>query len=321
MPSPALVRKLRRAGDEKEEEREDQEKDDDEEESPTSSSGELDMEALKSLTRFVQMGGGQIGASDGRLRMNSFEISAGQTKPSSFALPTLLQQASKTPPAAHLSMKHAFSPAHASIQASGPPAEYLHFLPLKKLVPELPNRVPNRIAASVLKHIDPEDDGSTTPTPRSSTLSSAATDPYANALVLHREKIESARIDLEAEYVDSLAVRLSTQRQDALAELEAFREAAPILQEDLDEIRVIWGGSSFIANESGASIPCHPAAGMCLTEQGESSSADLTSASSWNFSRSLSIGKSIWQKSANHDPFLTGTIFAKVRQQHSSSVI
>jgi len=320
MPSPALTRRLRRAGDEKEEEQEDQGNDDDEEDSPISSSSTPDMQALKNLTRFVQMGCGQIGSSESRLHTNSFETSAAQTQLSSFTLPTLLQQASKTPSAAHLFLKHAFSPAHVSIQASGLPAEHSHFLPLE-LAPELPDQVPNRVAASVFEDIDPEDDESMTPTHRSSTLSSTVADPYANALVLHREKIESARIDLEAEYVDSLAARLSTQRQDALAELKASREIVPILQEDLDEIRVIWGGSLFIATERGASIRCNPAAGMCLTEQEESCSADLTGAASWRFSSSLSTGRSVLQKSVIQDPFLTGNIFAEVRQHHSASTV
>eukprot|EP00930_Biecheleria_cincta_P072002 TRINITY_DN59444_c0_g1_i1.p1 TRINITY_DN59444_c0_g1~~TRINITY_DN59444_c0_g1_i1.p1 ORF type:complete len:273 (+),score=48.02 TRINITY_DN59444_c0_g1_i1:77-895(+) len=258
MPSPALARKLRCADDEKDKKQEDRKNDDEEEESPTSSSGELDMEALRSLTRFVQMGGGQITRISSRSSTNSLEGSAGQTKPSSFALPTLLQQAPKTPPAGLLSLKHA--PANASMQERGLPLQHSHFLPFK-LVPELSNaRVPNKVARFVSEDTHPEDDESTTS--RFSTLSTAATDPYANALVLHREQLESARIDLEAEHVDSLAARLSTQRQDALAELKASWEAVPILHEDPDEIRVIWGGSSFVTDESGSSAPCNPLAAV-----------------------------------------------------------
>lgn len=322
-----------RSFDEESEEERENDKKDDEEESPTSSSGELDMEALRSLTLFVRMGGTdqvaaqwpvQIGSGDGKSSKNSLRMSAERIQSSSFTLPTLLQQASKSPSAGRLPMKHAFSPANASIQATDLPAKHSRFRTLERTfepAPKLPNKEPsNGVAASVFKDINPKDDMPTACS--SSALDSAANDPYANALILHREKIELAKIDLQAEHVDSLAARLSTQRQDALAELEAS-QGGPILQEDLDEIRVVWGSSSLLTNAKHASIRCDPiltghAMGICLTEQEET---DPTGAASRSLSSSLSTARSVWQKSLQQDPFLTGNILAMIRQRHSASVV
>lgn len=325
---------MRSRDEEKEEEQENGNKHDDEEESPTSSSDELDMEALKSLTLFVQMGGTdraaekwpvRRGSSDSMSSTNSPPMSSEQTQSSSFALPTLLQQAPNSPSAGHLPFKHACSPASASIQATGVPAKHLHVQTLDRNLEEEPlietwTELPNRVAASVFKGMDPKDDEPMACS--NSTENSAANDPYANALILHREKIELTRIDLQAEHVDSLAARLSTQRQDALAKLEAS-QGCPILQEDLDEIRVVWDSSSLLTNEKYTSIRCNPilaahGIGMCFTEQEKT---DPKGAACGSLSSSLSTARSVLEKSVQQDPFLTGDMLAMIRQRHSASVV
>jgi len=47
----------------------------------------------------------------------------------------------------------------------------------------------------------------------------ALNDPYVKALAAHRRELNASRIDLEREYVDTMASKLSTQRSGALATL------------------------------------------------------------------------------------------------------
>eukprot|EP00931_Biecheleriopsis_adriatica_P060414 TRINITY_DN36285_c0_g1_i1.p1 TRINITY_DN36285_c0_g1~~TRINITY_DN36285_c0_g1_i1.p1 ORF type:complete len:457 (-),score=89.02 TRINITY_DN36285_c0_g1_i1:63-1394(-) len=66
----------------------------------------------------------------------------------------------------------------------------------------------------------------------------ALNDPYVKALAQHRKEIYAAQVDLESEYVDTMASRLSTQRSGALSSLnqsarrrqqEAATRAAPVV--------------------------------------------------------------------------------------------
>lgn len=52
----------------------------------------------------------------------------------------------------------------------------------------------------------------------------ALNDPYVKALAAHRRELNASRIDLEREYVDTMASKLSTQRSGALATLNVRGE-------------------------------------------------------------------------------------------------